>query len=409
MPDELKDKFKIVLSELLESKIRIYCSLSKSREWSGVLFYKFEGTFEDGLTIFANDMFLMNQGSGAHTEFDLNEPDATRYMVFNGLTDHCIGLIHSHNKMQAFFSGEDMDTLGEYGNGMNNFVSLIVNNDGAYVARVTRKMVLNATETTVVAGICSYQHFNTGEARETPYEHTTQRAVQGTQIQFVNLNIEKPVSTFNLEAIERFGELSEREARPAYGGYGGYGGYQGYGRQEFQWPYGKPAGQYTPPSGPIEPKEPEKEEEIKPQVVVQEAVAGTLFPENPIDFEKEELLDYVGDDELLLVNSLKWNKHKFNVWFAQLVSSSPFVTSPTVNMNLMENEYKKAFKTYKEFDFWFESWLDYMLESYNKDWIKVEKTSNPDDIILIKLYMELNSYKTRYSDRMRYLIKKRML
>jgi hypothetical protein len=86
--------FKIVLSEKLETKIRTYCALSPEREWSGVLFYKFEGTFKEGITIYGNDMYLMDQGTAAHTEFDLNEPEITRYMVFEGLTDHCIGLIH---------------------------------------------------------------------------------------------------------------------------------------------------------------------------------------------------------------------------------------------------------------------------------------------------------------------------
>jgi len=87
--------FKIVLSEQLETKIRTYCALSPEREWSGVLFYKFEGTtFKNGITISANDMYLMDQGTAAHTEFDLNEPEITRYMVFEGLIDHCIGLIH---------------------------------------------------------------------------------------------------------------------------------------------------------------------------------------------------------------------------------------------------------------------------------------------------------------------------
>lgn len=88
------EKYKLILSEQLESKIRMYCALSPEREWSGVMFYKFEGTFKDGITIYGNDMYLMDQGTAAHTEFDLNEPEITRYMVFEGLTDHCIALIH---------------------------------------------------------------------------------------------------------------------------------------------------------------------------------------------------------------------------------------------------------------------------------------------------------------------------
>ena len=89
----------IILSEKLERKIRTYCTLSPRREWSGVLFYTFKGDFKRGLKIHAEDMYLMDQGSSAHTEFDMNKPEITKYMVMEGLTGHCMGLIHSHNQM----------------------------------------------------------------------------------------------------------------------------------------------------------------------------------------------------------------------------------------------------------------------------------------------------------------------
>lgn len=85
---------KIVISSHLENKIRTFCALSPQREWSGVLFYKFEGDFEKGVTILANDMYLMDQGTHTHTEFDLTSPEITKYMVYEEITDHCIGLIH---------------------------------------------------------------------------------------------------------------------------------------------------------------------------------------------------------------------------------------------------------------------------------------------------------------------------
>ena len=82
------------ISEALETKIRTFCALSPNREWSGVLFYTFDGDYENEITINADDMYLMDQGSAVHTEFGLNDPAITRYMVMEGLTDHCIGLIH---------------------------------------------------------------------------------------------------------------------------------------------------------------------------------------------------------------------------------------------------------------------------------------------------------------------------
>lgn len=99
-----ESQFKLVISQLLETKIRTFCALSPDREWSGVLFYTFEGNFESGVTVHANDMYLMDQGNGVHTEFDLDAPEITRYLVLEGLENHCIGLIHSHNRMAKIFA-----------------------------------------------------------------------------------------------------------------------------------------------------------------------------------------------------------------------------------------------------------------------------------------------------------------
>ena len=82
----------------------------------------------------------MDEGNSTYTEFE-SSPDIMSYMV-----DHpelmevgvYQGLIHSHNKMKAFFSGTDCNTLREKGMIINHYVSLIVNNAGDYVAAVTR-------------------------------------------------------------------------------------------------------------------------------------------------------------------------------------------------------------------------------------------------------------------------------
>ena len=56
----------------------------------------------------------------------------------------------------AFFSSTDINTLKEEGNNTNHFVSLIVNNEGKYVAKITRKIKVlkNIKEKT------SYNSFN---------------------------------------------------------------------------------------------------------------------------------------------------------------------------------------------------------------------------------------------------------
>ena len=55
--------------------------------------------------------------------------------------------IKSHHTMKAFFSGTDTNTLNSIGKDMNHFVSLIVNNVGQYVAKMTTKVVSENVET----------------------------------------------------------------------------------------------------------------------------------------------------------------------------------------------------------------------------------------------------------------------
>lgn len=136
------DIFKIIIPTGVEKKIRFLCSNIWDVEWSGVLFYKIEGSFEDkSLVVRCVDLFQMDIGSSAYTEFKMS-PDVATYIVDHPeLTEDGVyqGLIHSHNNMPTFFSGTDINTLKSEGSDMAHFVSLIVNNAGKYSAGITRK------------------------------------------------------------------------------------------------------------------------------------------------------------------------------------------------------------------------------------------------------------------------------
>jgi len=56
------------------------------------------------------------------------DSDYVGYMVDKNLFNCKIGLIHSHNSMPTFFSGEDMDELQTNVGNHNTYLSLIVNN-----------------------------------------------------------------------------------------------------------------------------------------------------------------------------------------------------------------------------------------------------------------------------------------
>lgn len=146
------DTYKLVIPADVEKKIRHLCNRISQVEWSGTLFYTYSGSYEEGnLEIKCVDIFPMDIGSQAYTEFDMS-PDVIAYMTDHPeLLDCQMGLIHSHNSMSAFFSGTDTNTLREEGNDRNHFVSLIVNNEGTYTAAITRKLkekrVINTTFT----------------------------------------------------------------------------------------------------------------------------------------------------------------------------------------------------------------------------------------------------------------------
>lgn len=138
---KLDTKYKMIIPPFVEQKIRHLCNRVWEKEWSGTLFYKAEGSFEDGsLVITCADIFVMDIGTATYTEFDMS-PCIITYMTEHPELMECqMGLIHSHNNMSTFFSSTDTSTLKEEGKDRNHFVSLIVNNAGSYTAAITRKV-----------------------------------------------------------------------------------------------------------------------------------------------------------------------------------------------------------------------------------------------------------------------------
>ena len=151
-----KLSFKLTVKKDLEYKIRTLCSNISSTEWSGVLFYKYKGELdEDTFEVECVDLYLMDIGSATFTEFETS-PEIAAYIGDNlELFDCQMGLIHSHNTMNTFFSGTDNKTLLEQGKETNHFLSLIVNNEGNYTAAITRQ--INSEYT--INETCEYKSF----------------------------------------------------------------------------------------------------------------------------------------------------------------------------------------------------------------------------------------------------------
>lgn len=194
--------FRMTISKDAGSKIRKSCQLIPDVEWSGVLFFKAFGSFEDNsLHILVIDMLPMDIGTSTYTEFMIS-PDVPAYMLDHPElmeADVHRGLIHSHNRMETFFSGTDTKTLEEFGVDMPHFVSLIVNNSGNYTAAITRKVTIQSRKYRYL----SFAGSNiTAESNENNDE---------TIIEYFNLDITIEGSSNYSELENRFLELKNQE------------------------------------------------------------------------------------------------------------------------------------------------------------------------------------------------------
>ena len=207
--------YKLIIPAEVERKIRFTCQKVWNTEWSGTLFFTHEGSFENNdLVIRCVDIYIMDIGTQAYTEFDMN-PDVIAYMTERSeLLDCQMGLIHSHNNMSTFFSGADTATLKEEGRDRNNFVSLIVNNAGSYTAAITRRIKSKQVMESV-----SYEFFGDGEKQD-----TKKYVNNADEIEWFYLKIEKegenysfPDMAARLEEIKKAkAEKAKKAQAPAY-------------------------------------------------------------------------------------------------------------------------------------------------------------------------------------------------
>ncbi len=126
------------MPEKFLNKVKYLCKLISKEEWSGVLFYSIQGTIKDvsKMIITVEDILPLDKGSSAYTEYSLDDR-LIDYMMENPESqDYKIGHIHSHNTMSVFFSGTDMEELTENSFAHNFYLSLIVNNDMDFTAKV---------------------------------------------------------------------------------------------------------------------------------------------------------------------------------------------------------------------------------------------------------------------------------
>lgn len=333
--------YKMVIPQEVEKKIRLLCREIHNVEWSGVLFYKTSGSFEDkSLIITCVDLFQMDEGTGGYTEYDMS-PDVMGYMVDHPElldTDVYQGLIHSHNNMATFFSGTDTATLQSEGNDMNHFVSLIVNNAGKYTAGVTRKVKLRQTVNE------EFTYSTWGDERVSGNRTFT---VEKEYIQWFSLDIEiEGVSNdFEEEMLARIKEIRINKANSNKGNYEIKGDIPTrYGNYLID-SYDNPKG-YAVPAGPANTSI--KREDKQP----------TLFN----NANEKFMIDY---------EKLKLNEEIVDWVVKQTITCSVIIPNSS-NIDVekwaksMDSLYKKRFTDKKEFEAFATNFVDFVV-NYTED------------------------------------------
>lgn len=331
--------YKMVIPQEVEKKIRLLCREIHNVEWSGVLFYKVSGAFEDkSLTITCVDIFQMDEGTGGYTEYDMS-PDVCSYICDHPeLMEAGIyqGLIHSHNNMATFFSGTDTNTLLAEGSDMNHFVSLIVNNAGKYTAGITRRAKVKQT----VNEKFSYPTW--GDERVRGNRTFT---VEKECVQWFNLNIEiEGVSNdFEEEMLARIKEIRASKVidkTPKFNQ-----GYIDYMRGAFQ-----------------------SRDMVSRAETANEVKAG---PANMIERKKPVQLSLFPDEVLIDYEHLHVNEEIVD-WVVKQTITCSLIIPHDSNIDVekwaksMDSLYSKRFENEKEFEAFASNFVDYLI-SYTED------------------------------------------
>lgn len=204
-----QERYKMFIPKEVESKIRLLLNEIRNIEWSGVLFYDVEGSFEDSsLKVICKDILPMDIGNATYTEWDMNA-DVISYIVDHPeLMGSYQSLVHSHHCMNSGPSGTDLNTLKEEGSDVNHFVSLIVNNAGTYTAMITRKVDIKND----VYSVYNYKSFNDATI-EGKYDYT--ECKEAIEYFYLNIEVEK-IEDNNGELLDRISQLKETKKKPAF-------------------------------------------------------------------------------------------------------------------------------------------------------------------------------------------------
>lgn len=293
--------------------------------------------------------------------------------------------------MSTFFSGTDTNTLQSEGMDMAHFVSLIVNNAGKYTAGITRKGVC----TQEVKEVVTYQSWG---GKEESVEEIFE--VEEEVLEWFNLDvtIEKPI-TFETEMLERLEEIEkikeeEKKKTPVatyfttkarYGSktYYGNNGTSRYGADDgYDWnndynSYRDYGGYSKPVEFAIKSKD--KVVNLDKQSITKDTQTELPF-DRPGVIDSEIPYDIVKVDPIILDTLVR-----------QIITSSVIIPNEsaidTVKWSKnMTSLYNKRFGTEKNFQYFAQSYIDFLVNNTVDDDALIALGGDDDALVSLTAY-----------------------
>lgn len=89
------------MPEKVFNQIRYLCREIAKVEWSGVLYYKVEGSIKDpaNMVLTLEEILPLHKGTSGYTEYEFGDAFVEHMMENEHLEDCKMGHIHSHNTM----------------------------------------------------------------------------------------------------------------------------------------------------------------------------------------------------------------------------------------------------------------------------------------------------------------------
>ena len=176
----------------------------------------------DNTSLMVVDFVLQDVGCQSYTESGLDGETASYYAEhIDELGDCKVGLLHSHNVMEAFFSSTDTSTFKQQAEQCNNVLSVVVNNAGNYVAMFAEKHTLYKDESIVTytkeKDTWKYMGDKSKEETKNYVTHNDNRHIE-TLIKYWDCEIHKDNNCgineeFEKECIAKYNEIKNNSLK----------------------------------------------------------------------------------------------------------------------------------------------------------------------------------------------------